>query len=122
MANVINWFEIPVADIQRATKFYSDVMDYEFTQQEMMGFKMAFFPMEGEGIGGSLIQGEGYIPSMTGAVVYLNGGEDLSVYLNRVEAAVGKIVFQKTKISDEIGYMAFFIDSEGNRVAFHSLN
>jgi len=122
MANVINWFEIPVADIQRATKFYSDVMDYELTQQEMMGFKMAFFPMEGEGIGGSLIQGEGYIPSMTGAVVYLNGGEDLSVYLNRVEAAGGKIVFPKTKISDEIGYMAFFIDSEGNRVAFHSLN
>jgi len=26
----------------------------------------------------------------------------------------------KTKIGDDVGYMAFFIDSEGNLVALHS--
>ena len=40
--------------------------------------------------------------------------------LNKVEKAGGKITLPKTKISDEIGYMAFFHDTEGNKLAFHS--
>jgi uncharacterized protein len=28
----------------------------------------------------------------------------------------------KTKITDEIGYMAGFVDSEGNHIALHSNN
>ena len=37
-----------------------------------------------------------------------------------MEAAGGKVVESKTKISDEHGYMALIIDTEGNRVALHS--
>jgi len=121
MANVINWFEIPVADFDRAKKFYSKVMDAEFHQVvEMLGVKMAFFPMEGDGVGGSICSGEGYKPSADGTLVYFNGGEDLSVPLSRVEAAGGRVLMTKTKISDDIGFMAIFLDSEGNKVAFHS--
>lgn len=120
MANLINWFEIPANDIDRAVKFYSEVLNSEMQQQEMMGIKMAFFNTEGEGVGGSICSGEGYEPSAAGAKIYLNGGEDLSNPLSRVEAAGGKIVMPKTKINDEIGYMAMFIDSEGNNIAFHS--
>lgn len=120
MANVLNWFEIPATDINRAVKFYTQVIGGEFQQMEMMGYKMAFFPMEGEGVGGALVEGEGYKPTLEGAVVYLNGNDDLSIPLSKVEAAGGKIIMPKTKITDDIGYMAFFIDSEGNRVAFHS--
>lgn len=124
MANAINWFEIPVNDIERAKKFYSDVLGVEgLHQQEMMGIKMAFLPMDpnDRGVGGALCQGEGYAPSADGSVVYLNGGEDLSDKLERVESAGGKVVLPKTKISDEIGYYAMFNDSEGNKVAFHSM-
>lgn len=122
MANAINWFEIPAANLDRASKFYSKVLGAELHQQEIMGTKMAFLPadgMKGE-VGGALCQGEGYKPTADGAVIYLNGGNDLSAPLSRVEKAGGKVVVPKTKISDEIGYFAMFTDSEGNRVAFHS--
>ena len=85
-----------------------------------MGIKMAFFNMDSDGVGGSICSGEGYKPPITWTKIYLNGGEDLSEQLSRVESAGGKIVMSKTKINDEIGYMAIFIDSEGNNITFHS--
>ena len=57
-----------------------------------------------------------------GSLVYLNGNDDLSVMLGRVESAGGKILRGKTQISPDIGYMAVFEDSEGNRIALHSQN
>jgi len=59
-------------------------------------------------------------PSNDGAKIYLNGNPDLANALSKIEAAGGKIVMPKTKISDDIGYMAFFNDTEGNTVALHS--
>ena len=120
MKNAVNWFEIPANDIDRAVKFYSTVLNTELQQQEMMGTKMAFFTNDTDGVGGSICSGDGYTPSASGAKIYLNGGEDLSEPLSRVEAAGGKVVLPKTKITDEIGYMATFIDSEGNSVSLHS--
>ena len=120
MANLINWFEIPVKNIERASKFYAEVLGGELNQMEMMGTKMAFLPTDGEGVGGSLCQGDGYKPTSDGAKIYLNGGEDLNVQLAKVVKAGGKVVMPKTKINDEIGFMAFFVDTEGNNMAFHS--
>ena len=120
MANAINWFEIPVNDIDRASKFYSKVLGGELQQMEMMGIKMAFLPMDGEGVGGSLCQGAGYKPTTDGTKIYLNGGEDLNIPLSKVEKAGGRVVMPKTKITDDYGYMAYFVDSEGNNMAFHS--
>ena len=78
MKNALNWFEIPAEDLTRATKFYGTIFDAEFTIHEAMpGFKMAQFPHEG-GVGGGIIQGEGYAPRTDGSLVYLNGGDDLS--------------------------------------------
>ncbi|MFQ5630206.1 MAG: VOC family protein [bacterium] len=122
MANVINWFEIPAANFDRAKKFYSKVFDAELHTMEMMGNQMAFLPGDSSkgDVSGAVCAGEGYKPSTEGALIYLNGGEDLSTPLARIESAGGQVVLQKTKISDEIGYMAIFMDSEGNKVAFHS--
>ncbi len=120
MANALNWFEIPATDHDRAVKFYSTVLGLDLQPMEMMGIKMAFLSNDPGEVGGSICTGEGYKPSVDGAVVYLNGGEDLSSPLSRVENAGGKVVVPKTKISDEIGYMAFFMDTEGNKMALHS--
>lgn len=120
MASVLNWFEIPASDLNRAVKFYSEILDGKFYITEFAGFKMAFFPMEGDGVGGALCEGEWYKPSKEGAIIYLNANPDLSIPLSKVESAGGKIIMDKKLISDDIGYMALFIDSEGNRVAFHS--
>jgi predicted enzyme related to lactoylglutathione lyase len=53
-------------------------------------------------------------------IVYLNGNPDLKTVLDKVESAGGRVIMPKTQISPEIGYMAFFVDSEGNRMALHS--
>ena len=122
--NSINWFEISAGDIKRAKKFYETVFAIEMQEQEMMGMKMAFFPyedMKGK-VSGGLVQGPMHKPSVDGAKVYLNGNPDLSTALSRIEKAGGKVTMPKTKISDEIGHMAFFIDTEGNNVALHSNN
>lgn len=121
MSNAINWFEIPVANYDRARKFYSHVYGTELAEWEAQGLKMAFIPMSGtEGVGGAIVQGEGYVPSDKGTMVYLNAGNDLSPMLARVEGAGGKILTPKALVNDEIGYMAIILDSEGNKVAFHS--
>ena len=85
---------------------------------------MAFFPSENMSgkVSGGLVQGPMHKPSLDGAKIYFNGNPDLSEALSKIEAAGGKVTMPKTKISDDIGYMAFFIDTEGNGVALHSGN
>ncbi len=122
MANAINWFEIPAANLERACTFYGNVLDIEVHKQEIMGLNMGFLHNGQDGVGGAVVQGEGYVPTESGALVYLNGGDDLSNPLARVEGAGGTVVLPKTQISDEVGYMAIIKDSEGNRVALHSPN
>jgi predicted enzyme related to lactoylglutathione lyase len=121
MQNLINWFEIPVADLSRAKKFYGHILHMELKEVDMFGSKMAFFPADGENVSGALVQGDDYKPSTEGTLVYLNGGKDLETTLSKVEAAGGKIFVPKTQISPEMGYFAVFMDSEGNKMALHSI-
>jgi predicted enzyme related to lactoylglutathione lyase len=123
--NILNWFEISVSDIARAKKFYETIFDVQISDiTESMGMQMAFFPFENMGgkVSGGLVQGPMHTPNADGAKIYFNGNPDLDEALGKVDAAGGKVTMPKTKISDEIGYMAFFIDSEGNGVAMHSSN
>jgi uncharacterized protein len=53
-------------------------------------------------------------------LVYLNGGEDLSVALLKVEKAGDKIILPKTAIGPN-GFMAHFEDTEGNKTGLHSI-
>lgn len=123
MSNVINWFENPTKDFDRACKFYEEVL--KGTVQQMdgeNGMQMGFLPGSTQGeVGGAVVKGEGYEPSKTGSLVYLNGGEDLSTPLARVETAGGQLTMPKTAIGEN-GFIARFIDTEGNNVALHSMS
>lgn len=121
MENLVNFFEIPASDFKRAVEFYQGVMDVEINETEMFGTKMGFLPTDGENVSGAIVEGEDYVPSMTGVTVYLNGGEDLQVALDKVERFNGKVIVPKTQISPEMGYFAMFIDTEGNKLALHSI-
>lgn len=113
-----NWFEIPASDFDRARKFYGDLLGQTLPTREWRGVKMAFidgYP------GGAVVAGEGYVPMRGGALVYLNAGDDLSDILPRVEPGGGKLEHPKTMISPDHGYFAVFTDTEGNRVALHSM-
>ena len=120
--NVLNWFEVSVNNIDRAKKFYETVFNIQLESMDMMGMKMAMFPYApGSGkLSGALVQSDMHKPSTDGVKVYFNGNPDLSDALSRVEKAGGKIIMPKTSIGDDMGHMAFFIDSEGNHVALHS--
>jgi len=121
MANAINWFEIPAKNFDRAKKFYETVLDIKM-MTPFEGIKYAMFPadMQNGEIGGGVVEEQGYEPSQTGTLIYLNGGEDLTVPLSRVEAAGGTIIIPKKSIGAN-GFMAMFVDTEGNRIAFHSM-
>lgn len=120
--NALNWFEISVLDINRAKDFYEKVFNIEMPLQEMMGRKMAYFPSENMNgkVSGALVESSTHQPSADGAKIYLNGNPDLSAALDNIVAAGGQVLMPKTKISDDIGFMAFFLDTEGNAVALHS--
>ncbi|MEQ9298448.1 MAG: VOC family protein [Cyclobacteriaceae bacterium] len=119
LKDYVNWFEIPALNIQRAVSFYNHIYGLEMEITEANNYAMAFFPAD-KGIGGAIVMGEGSIPSEVGPLVYLNGGKDLSLVLNNIEAAGGRVVLPKTLIDEDSGYFALFIDSEGNRLALHS--
>jgi uncharacterized protein len=119
--NIATWFELPVSDMQRAKNFYQDVLQATFKDDEMGGFLLSIFEAENGAVTGMLVLGEHYQPSQTGAVVYFNGGNDLSDPLNRAVKYGGSVLVPKTPIHDgECGYFALFIDSEGNRVGLYS--
>jgi predicted enzyme related to lactoylglutathione lyase len=123
--NAISWFEIPAIDLNRAQKFYETIFNIQMVPLDTPNFEMRMFPIEDmrNGIGGAISKAEGfYQPSATdGTLVYLNANPDVQNVLDKIEAAGGKIIVPKTQISPEYGYMAVFIDTEGNRVALHSV-
>ena len=122
--HAVSWFEIPVTDFQRAKQFYSTIFDYGMPEMEMGPNRMGFLLYDqSEGIGGAIVKGEeGYTPTKTGIKIYLNGGSDLNLILNRVENAGGTITLPKTLIGENFGYMGFFSDTEGNEIGLHSMN
>ena len=125
MKHAISWFEIPTTDLDRAQKFYETIFGITMIPMEMPNFKMRMFPLDDpmNGVGGALCHTEGFYQSSAtdGVLIYLNGNPDVQLVLDKVEAAGGKIVVPKTEISPEYGFMAVFIDTEGNRIALHSV-
>lgn len=121
--NALNWFEIPATDISRAKKFYENIFEIKMEEMEMTGMKYAMFPFAPMGgkVGGGLAQSPMHTPGNTGSIIYLNANPDLQNVLDRIEKAGGKITMPKTSIGQN-GYMAFFTDTEGNRMALHSNN
>ena len=119
--HIANWFEIPVKDLDRAIKFYEKVFDVKLSSEEMGGMKMALFPFtqDAPGAAGSLIKGESYEPSRSGTVVYFSV-EDIPETLRRITANGGKTLMPKTAIG-QYGFIAQYEDTEGNRLALHSM-
>ncbi len=119
--NAVNWFEIPVLDLDRAQTFYETLFDAPLRREQMGPNAMAVFPYEKYGVGGCLMAGEdGLQPSTDGAVVYLNAEPSLNNVLARVEAAGGRVSLPRTELPEGMGCFAHITDSEGNRVGLHA--
>lgn len=123
MANLFNWVEIPTSDMERAKAFYRTILGVEDLQQQNMGDMLyTFLPMQPGDVGGALVQHQNYAPGQgQGVCVYLVVQGDLNDTLAKVESAGGKVVIAKMSLGDmSPGYVAQFIDSEGNRLGLWS--
>ena len=117
--NPVVYFEIPVTDIERAVKFYRSVFNFTFEKEVIDNNEMALFPFadENAGISGALAKGEVYKPTREGVVIYfrtLNIDETLKLAVENS----GQVLYPKTSVGD-LGFVAEFEDSEGNRIALH---
>ncbi len=122
--NPVGWFEIPTIDIERAMKFYETVFHTKLTRKPMGPLDMAFFPMEGDfpGAKGALVRHEQwYKPTCDGVLIYFTTPTgSLDKDLEAIEKAGGHIAVPKKLIASDVGSIAVFIDTEGNRIAIHS--
>jgi predicted enzyme related to lactoylglutathione lyase len=120
MANNIVWVSIPVADLDRAIKFYSHVTGLNL--QLMPGepaVAVAFGGPDEPGVSFDLHTGR--TPSQDGSTPYLAGNGEIQAMAARVVEAGGTILQEPQFMGDMVGWVAFFIDSEGNRIGIEQM-
>jgi hypothetical protein len=121
MNNPVVWFEIPARDLDRAETFYSRTFGFDMRRNQMGDTQMAWFPMQDGAYGstGTLVLGEHYAPSMEGTTVCFSV-DDIEATLARAEENGGRALTPKVSIGEH-GFFANLADSEGNKIAVHSM-
>ena len=117
--HLVTWFEIPAADLERAAKFYSDVLGVPMKVEQAGSERLSVFPHQKPSVGGCLTAGGQ--PSAAGVVLYVNASPSLDAALSRVPAAGGEVVAAKTALPPGMGFYAKIRDTEGNVVGLHAL-
>ncbi len=116
MPNVLVWADIPVTDMDRAMKFYGEILQIEL-MQPFPGQPVAVPPQDMGPVAFDLVMSEDNKPSSTeGTRIYLSALGDIEAMAKRVEAAGGRIVMPPTDMGEMVGTICFFVDSEGNRI------
>jgi predicted enzyme related to lactoylglutathione lyase len=117
--NPVVFFEIPAIDLERAKTFYKAVFNVSFEDVSIDGNEMSFFSFDSElkGISGALAKGETYKPTKEGVIIYFHSN-DIDETLEKVTQQNGTTFYPKTSVGS-MGFVAEFIDSEGNRIAIH---
>lgn len=115
--NPVCYFEIPVADLDRAAAFYTAVFALPLERAAVDGNQMALFPLDPDkpGVGGALACGDSYVPGRQGARVYFRTAS-IAETLGRAVAAGGRQLYPETAVPG-LGWVAEFEDCEGNCIA-----
>jgi predicted enzyme related to lactoylglutathione lyase len=117
--NAINWFEIPVTNLDRATKFYETMLGITLKREDFGGTPMAIFMAKDPSVAGALVQNPKMKPAMDGALVYLNAEGKLEQCISRAQKSGGEVLLPRTAIG-EPGFIAIVRDPEGNRIGLHA--
>ena len=121
MQTKINWFEIPSTNFSRAVKFYETIFDTKLRVEKFGPNDLGVFTLEnGESIGG-VVHGETYPPASAGVVLYLDAGPSIDQTVARIEPAGGRIQSGKMALPEGMGFIAYFFDTEGNRIGLHAM-
>lgn len=119
MANTIVWADIPVTDMDRARKFYGAVLEAEIPLMDGANGDVALLPMERGDAGADLVRSDSQKPGAGGCTIYLNSNGDPEGMIQRAVAAGGQVAMPVSDMGEMVGFIGFFIDSEGNRVGVH---
>ena len=120
MPGKVAHFEIPADNVERAKSFYSKAFDWQISQYPGMEYHM---------VGTTPVDQKTQMPTEPGAI---NGGmtkrqdpvkntvitidvNDIESSLKSIEKLGGKIVQKKQPVAD-MGFTAYFKDTEGNVV------
>lgn len=115
--NRVVWFDLPVADLDRAVKFYKAVLRNDIFVEQFDDIRFAVLSHD-QGNGGCLvIQPENV--GQQGPLIYLNVHGFIRDAVEKARELGGEIL-QDIYSLGPIGYKAMILDSEGNRVALHS--
>ena len=117
----VTWFEIPVADFERAAAFYERILALTLKRGDFGPDRLGVFPYAEPAISGCIIKGDRYMPGRDGVAIYLNADPLLDEVLARVEPAGGKISLPRTALPEGMGFYAHILDTEGNRVGLHAM-
>jgi uncharacterized protein len=121
IGNAINWFEIPVRDLDRAAAFYESLLATSIRRETIAGQALGVFSYDETATGGCLIAGDNVpAPAINGTLIYLNAGPSLDAVLARVERLGGRITTPKVALPGDMGVFAHIVDTEGNRVGLHA--
>jgi len=118
--NTINWFEIPVNNFERAISFYESILDIKLARENMDDIDLAIFPADKKAVSGALIKADFLQPGDQGSLVYLNVEGKMDDVIGRAQKRGSNLLFPKTNLG-EPGYIAHISDSEGNKIALHSM-
>lgn len=122
MPTTINWFEIPVADLDRAQSFYESLLGRTLRRESFGGDPMAIFPYEEPATGGCLTAGPNRAAtSGSGIRIYLDCTPSIDAAISRAVAAGGQVVEPKSELPAGMGFIAHLRDTEGNEVGLHAL-
>ena len=117
---LLNWFEIPTNNLEKAAAFYREIFGLDLEMVEVDNKRFAVFPTQISQTGGAVVQAEGYVPSENGIQIFFEATGTMDEILSRIEPAGGKIVVEKYRVNEEIGDVASFKDLDGNKIGLHS--
>ena len=112
------WFDVPVADLDRAATFYRAVLGINIEKSEFDGFSFCVLE-HGDGNGGCLVPNAQEISANSGILLYMNVNGRIRDAMTRVDAMGGKVL-EPTRAIGPHGFRAVVLDSKGNRIALHS--
>lgn len=119
MSGKVVHFEIPADDIKRAQSFYKKAFGWRIDSVPGMGYAMVGttpsdkngMPTEPGSINGGMLTRQGPVKSPVITILV----DDMDAALENLTELGGKVVRKKETVGD-MGYAAYFKDTEGNVV------
>ena len=116
--NRLVWFDIPVADLDRAAAFYRAVLGIPVQREKFGDYEFCVLDHR-DGNGGCLVKEPAQISGTGGILCYLNANGRIRDAVAQVAKLGGKVLEPVHAIGPH-GFRAVVLDSEGNRLALHS--